>query len=1169
MRCRILGNRSAADRRACFKWVMSRNDLDKFKALFRMRDFFDAVPAAWERAQVDAMNDDEAVGRLLAAMNAHGRRPPEAMVVMFADHAEEFGLIAQLAVVFAVWKWFRSSAVGRVGLKVALDAAFAAREDAGRTVAPRLHVFRLGLDLAQAVSEPELGPVARRILQTQLGSALAPDDDPRRAAEGRTLLRAHLDDLRNAARDAEAAGARGLNLRVLRCDLAKALGNVGQSLETWAGRHDCDDPVARLEQALELHNEAMSFPERMEDPDDPYGRLASLRMRGVVQRHLAQRVDDPDRKLGLLQGALADAVAAHDVVLRSPKGTFGPGDGILLNVVNARCNLVAVQLDHKRISEASAKTEVRAIESLAAQVRGDGDARTPQKIEQMNATVERLKARVEGRVPTITAESLLRHAHAALSTAAADSRAIGVEPGAARGVIQALEASPDMLVVPGPGMSVLGGLFGYLDLTAIGPRLATRALRQEARLLARETGEVRDGFDPVEYVEQAFPGYEVRMCNPTWSHAERRIAAGWVAMLAGFRLDWAHAGTRPLDLLEEVRLSDLRGSTGWRSDLVFYGQGPVREEATTHEAGWRCYLYRTRWLRDHVENFLHAHELRELMSTLLGVEVPEPDSQFTRGAQLHPHGTPADVIRASTSAPEHLWERTADGIYVPVEMTSQSARADSTKLMAELGAAWADGARRGWCPVEVPDIPCPTSNEIGSWLEANPDAAVLSVGASVDAVLVGHGWSVRVPHSGATADLVASYFHARDEHSYGCGDDPHGVRAPNITDAERQERFARGVGTADATVKLEAALAAVLANLGAHYGPPLVQAAERGTRRLVILARSWARHVPWCAVPTAGTVVGDVFATAVVESLAPVARNRPRPGPSALYVGGNAGPGSSLALGKAVLTPLSTEVRGPSSRNELEAMASRASVLRVFAHGESFVLLTEASGIVLDEDDRKATNRFSVSEARSLDLRGVRRVELWACESGRGDVVYSRLQCHDEPNGMDAAVLLAGAECVVTSLWMQYVLSTAMIAEAFTLELAAHGQGEGEALGAAIRRYRSGLAPEGVFTFGVAAYVERHSSPHHLDRALRAGLDAWRDDLWMKTVGRAAPPLPPKLPIAGARLGPSTREKASGDDANTVVSQILKPYRSPVAWAGWKITVRSKESLKPWSEGQA
>lgn len=1152
-----------------------RND-DQFKNLFRLKDFFQAVPIAWGRASKGAACEADALQTLLQAFDAYGRRPALDEIEAVASGVGEYGLLAGLAVMFAIRRWYPEvhRAQG-IGLMVGMWAGVGADSDPGRTVGMRLHIFRLGLELAAAMPDSPTATLARRELSLQLGCSLAPDDDPVKASEGRRYLAAHVREVRAALEAVEhEVGAERLRM-ALRLDLGRGLANLGQALETWAERHDCDDPRARLEEALVLHEEAFTIPERVADPSEPVGLYHSLKMRGVCRRHLARlATENPGRRLELLDGAVSDARAALDLARHYP-GRLRGGDAVAVNVVNALSNRLNLKLDLGLVSPLAATLELAEIETLACDVHASPNVRAPTLAVSMETGLRSLRARLgQGNANTSSAQ-LQRSLEAALGSLR-DSRAISIEHAAARGVIQDLEASGEA-ALSAPLMHLLSGFLGYLDIGVIGPELSARALRQEEQVLQRESGAVRDGWDPVKHVEDGLKGFALQLCDWGWSHAERRTAAGFVRTLVSARLGWASTGARPIDVLEELRLADLQGSVAWRSDISFFGQGPWRAVPGPRrtEEDWRCYIFRTRWERDSEAEFLQTRELREMMMRLTGHPVSHEQFEGLGGGKstIYPVGTSRGRIRSETDMPEDLWLNTPDGIVVPCPITEGSARAASTRLLAELREAWVAGLKNGWAPAEVPDIPQTYPAELGRWLLGNPDAAILITGAGLTPSIVGHDgskvWIERVNGPESVGAAINEYEEARDEHSFGNPDRASWVMAPGLSEAERDRRHRSALATPEATTRLDAALTALLGALGEAFGPALQQAKARGVRRLIILPRQWGRHVPWYAVPVGDGLLGETFATAVVETLAPIARSKARKGHSALYVGGKAGAGSSLALGKAVLTPLSDRTAGPTSRDEFEALAANARVLRVFAHGTPMLLRTETAGIEMNEDDKRPVNRYTVSEARTLDLRGVRRVELWACESGRGDAMYTELLHHDEPGGMDAAVLLAGAECVVASLWTQYVLASAMIAEAFTLELAGRPQPEAEALAAAVRRYREGMANGGVFAEAVAKHISTGPRPVHVETALRAGLDAWRDEAWSQLLSRGAAPLPESIALDGLRLGPSRSERRSVVGAEgDLVDQILGAYRSPLAWAGWRVTLRSKEAFDPTAAGE-
>lgn len=1157
---------------------MSTPNHDNLKALFRIKSFFDAIPLAWERASADGVSEDAAVVTLLGAMGAHGRRPPLDELMAFTMQAvPQHGLLAALAATFAATRWYKDNPQGvAAGIMAGIYAAQGADLDPRKGRGLRTQVFRLAYLLAcDGAGVAERSHTVRHF-RMMLGTSLAPEEDPVVAAEGRALLDEHLADLRAAVAQASRDGTGRGEIKMLRIELAQALANVAQSRQTWAERHDCDDPVARLEEALELHNEAMSFPERVADPHEPVGLYHSLRMRGSCQRLLAHHIDDPERSLKLLDGAVADARAARDLARRSP-ARFPDGALIVVNVVNAMKDRLAFRFEAGKVDTAQAIRELGEIWLIAREAASDrGYPLGATLIQQMQSGLDRLEAMLNGSNAAPTLDALLTHVMGAWATMS-DPQADPVDPSAVRAVVTELELRPPDERLPAHVLNGLGGFFAGIHIEVVGPELAVRAMAQEQRLLSLETGEPRplhpaqpQLWDPVDYVEQGITGFRARICNPTWAHAEKRIASGWISVLASARLTFAQRGSRPIDILEELRLADLRGSAAWRSDLAFYGTGPwtFTPGRVRTEAEWRCYLFRTRWERDHAAEFLHSVELRRLMTRLSGITIPDGAVPYADGVEIFSKGTSHAEIRARTTTPEHLWQETPDGIAVPRLLDEGAARAASTRHLAELRTAIQAMAHQGWFPREFPDLPEATPEHLRGWLSANREVAVLNVGAGLTPSLVGHDgseiWFERFDGPDEVGRLIHEYTAARDEHSFGNGQGSAAVLDPSLSDAEREARYSQLVATPEATARLDRALNRMLASLSRAFGPALERAHARGFRRLIILPRGWARHIPWFAVPVGDSLLGETFAVACVETLAPITRAKPRTGPSVLYVGGRAGRGSSLALGKAVLTPFSDQARGPSSRDDFEAMAASAGIFRLFAHGTAMLLLTEASGIEMDEDDQRAINRFTVSEARMLDLRGARRVELWACESGRGDALYAPLVHHDEPAGMDASVLLAGAECAIASLWTQYVLSSAMIAEAFTLEQAAQPCAEADALAAAVRRYRVGMADGGCFAEAVAAYVAASPRPLRVESALRAGLDAWRRCAWSEVLGREAPALPEPVALDGLRLGPSraASRELRGDDG-ALVAQILALWRSPLAWAGWRVTLRSKEVFDP------
>jgi CHAT domain-containing protein len=122
---------------------------------------------------------------------------------------------------------------------------------------------------------------------------------------------------------------------------------------------------------------------------------------------------------------------------------------------------------------------------------------------------------------------------------------------------------------------------------------------------------------------------------------------------------------------------------------------------------------------------------------------------------------------------------------------------------------------------------------------------------------------------------------------------------------------------------------------------------------------------------------------------------------------------SSAAEGQAIGAILGTEpvTDGEATEHALvEALESRRYV-HVRAHGQHNVDAPLFQTVFLSPGDG-GDGRFRAHEILPLDLRGLELVTLGACETALG-----RVDLSDNPRGLPAALLLAGAEAVVGTLW--------------------------------------------------------------------------------------------------------------------------------------------------------
>lgn len=1137
-----------------------KDDPARLRSLFRMYPYFDAIARAWNRLDDGSRREDDAFRLLLAAMERWARRPGLEEMMAFLPFASQSDELSWFALIYAAHRWHQRTPGAAPGLAAMLGAMARADTSASKSSAIWMALWPRAIELARVSEETEIGRFTRWLLEETYASTLAGHRDMVTRTQGRDLMlriRGELCEARESGLDGELADM--VDFLYGRC-----LANLGQTY-TDIGLHD--DSLATLEQALAFHDQAMTLKARM---DLVQARYHSLRMRSTTRKLVAHRLaeDQADRRRALLEGALSDVEEAVALYRRHPEVRRIDGENILRNLANTRLALVHHRLLANELGREEAERIVAEVDGLLAEIRRTTEPSVLVGLAETERGLRQVRALLNDEDSAVTVEELARIVGEALVTRELPG-GHGIEGRAARGAVRTLlgwaVAAENRL--PAPMWPMLGEFLAWLEPEEVGLDVLADVIAAETMLLAREDGCPREGWDPVTYFHEALREFDRRLRNPGLTGAERLLYAGWMRRLVQVRYAWSvRAGGRPVSTDEDLVLADRCGSAAWRSDLNFFGAGAVKEDLTLTEQGWRCDLYRTRWERDAAAKVLEI----EALSRRVPDEVPDAAAWLERLAsaqitcEVLPHGTPEEVIRQQAAG--GVWFHSPDGIVIPTRWTPDYAREQLRVLEGELLASLQVGKARGWRPATSDAIPLPDAKAITTWLAAHPDVALLLVGEGP--ARIGHSakggtaWHrVELPEEHPISETISAYIDARDEHSFGSQEDVERTfgQLPDVNPTNREQRELREamgsiIATPEATARLGEALGGLLDGLGEVLAPALGQALEAGANKLLVLARSWARHVPWGAVRVGDTTLGDSLPVSVVETLSEVERAARRPGPTLLYVGGRGGPESALHLGKMCLAPHADETAGPLDRDGFEDLARRANVLRVVAHGEALLMFQQSSGIILDEAHPEAHNRYTASEMRALDLRGARRVELWACESGRDDEMFRDLFHHDEPGGLDGALLLAGAEVVVSSLWVQYALSATLIGEAFAvLAQASPSQPESASLARAIARYREAVAPDGVFSEAVENRLRQGRCSN--EEAIATGLLAWRASLGIEASVVVA--------VRSEMLAQLGHPVAARNAPRARAEDLLAPLRSPVAWAGWKITLRSKEALWP------
>ncbi len=345
-----------------------------------------------------------------------------------------------------------------------------------------------------------------------------------------------------------------------------------------------------------------------------------------------------------------------------------------------------------------------------------------------------------------------------------------------------------------------------------------------------------------------------------------------------------------------------------------------------------------------------------------------------------------------------------------------------------------------------------------------------------------------------------------------------------------------------------------------------------GLKRIVVLSRGQVELVPWEYLRLKnGDCFGDALKVVRAHTLTETQEaSVDRGGKTFQYVGSYDAQKELLA-GAAAMRHDGSPIASGLGREEFETQAQGSDVVRLFTHA-IWKFGPSSSAFHLGDSPKNAVIAgtsdtfpfFTSGEIKSLDLRGCRRVELWACESARNtDVLASALGSH-EPSGLGTAFLLAGASRVLGSWWPQPIGPASLICAFFISEVT-DGDcfDEAQALAAAIAAYRDALGPGGVFERAALDTVETESEEN--PRILRAkALSAG----WRATIALASPNASvSETDIDSSLLGFGSESVESRElreivtSPSAAVERWLEPWRGPSAWAGWRLTARDVHGL--------
>lgn len=260
----------------------------------------------------------------------------------------------------------------------------------------------------------------------------------------------------------------------------------------------------------------------------------------------------------------------------------------------------------------------------------------------------------------------------------------------------------------------------------------------------------------------------------------------------------------------------------------------------------------------------------------------------------------------------------------------------------------------------------------------------------------------------------------------------------------------------------------------------------------------------------------------------------------------------------------------------LQKRLRTAARLRLFMHGFHHSLRPEADRITLvDGKDLGERVDLKPEDIHALATAGMDCVELWACEGG----AYGRhLMEHgvgEEPEDLTVGFLHGGARRVISSRWHVPTLPSALLMECFALWLSARGN-EAEALARARAELRAAFAQGGFIEQRLMEWASGRQSmssnglSQELELAFSEALLSLRSS-WYTQLGLAPGPL---QGTAGAslerliRFVPPRSQQASSISENSGpslaqrIQDMLKPFRSSICWAGWRLTLRTLEDWR-------
>lgn len=948
---------------------------------------------------------------------------------------------------------------------------------------------------------------------------------------------------------------------------AQTLNNFAQ---TWSERTS-GDRREHLRRALELFRRCLEHPGRTRDSGDWYHTLQSY---VVMARQLASFLDSSDERIELLESVVDRAWEGLGKLESHARDTFPTRDkaelhrNLWLAWANARFAL---------LQEQGRDTE---LQEHCRDVLQEFDDRLGEKTAEFSMAKRKFEKEVydesskvewkpASRAVVELANKLVREVRP-LHREEALRLATNLDVLAKR--LSRGEEYPDYFP-----WEALGYVMNQVSVRVTSVFAARELFQSEAALLMpiRESGEAPD--ECRDYLEEGKRACEKRLASALLAETHRRVLASRERWLSLCKLAIGDRGCGPSDPKQQLLDWEDSGAAAYRSDLYFWGQGPVERrndmsQAITREPHWRERLHNARLSLDGAE-FVEA---------------------MKRLASLYPRMfRDRDVIRRNMGC--NLIEldvHLSGESEVSTRETPEQARRQLESVVRERAPGWS-------LPVETQETFSPDSENISDWLSERSETAVLVSTRDINEIFWADGQGELCCRSFDGQESEHRWETWRQELNELAGerirfdtgenvDITEEMLAPGgctISPGEMDPKDIRKQPPDDASARAFGDVLSKTLEQGSFLAEAIVKLANRhDLERLVVLPRGRSDLIPWENLSVDNSTLAeklDVIRVYTLADAAPATRPERDDTVTCVPLGDSE---DATSLGSAAFAPFDS-IDGSMARTEFDDRAMEADVLRLFTHStfdlspftSAFCLGPSAAPTSVETDLMQGTEDeleiengwYTAGEVRSLDLRGCRRAELWGCESHFTTDLRGALFGEDEPIGLASAFLLAGTQRVVGAWWQVPIPPTVLIAAAFAQYIPEDGDAFDDAcaLAEAVSVYRSAVAKEGPMTRAVEKSLEVNltdvDSVDELRRRVLA--DGWRA-AYKSMVGEPAD-IPEDVALEGY-LGGFKEEtveerelRSIRNDPQAAVREWLELWRSPIAWAGWRITARDRSCL--------